>query len=257
MVIPCYNEASKLNIRVYREFVACNPDVALCFVNDGSTDNTMGILDLIASGNEARISILTLPENKGKSEAVRRGINYGNSQFMHKYIGYLDADLSTSLTEFKQLAGYMSKEINFVFGSRIRKIGSQIDRSVLRFLIGRILAMVISSTLGLKVYDTQCGCKLFSRNLSMTLFQKPFISKWLFDVELFYHMILIYRHQEATSKMIEVPLTRWLQGVSSHVEPSYGFWVWIDLFRIRTHYNRLYKMGVIRTVSQLNTHVES
>ena len=212
---------------------------------------------LIATGNEDRIAILTLPENKGKAEAVRRGINYGNSQFTHKYIGYLDADLSTSLYEFTEMAHHMTEEVCFVFGSRIRKIGSEIDRSFFRFLVGRIVATLISTLLNLKVYDTQCGCKLFTRNLSMTLFQHPFQSKWLFDVELFYYMILIYGHQRAISKMKEIPLTRWVQSELSKMSTSYGIRIWIDLYKIRAHYKRLFKMGVVRTVTQLNKYVET
>lgn len=257
IIIPCYNEAANLDVWTYRKFIDDHVDVALCFVNDGSKDSTAKMLDLIASGNESRVAILTLPENKGKAEAVRRGINYGNSQFTHQFIGYLDADLSTSLVECKKMASYMSDEINFVFGSRIRKIGSEIDRSLFRFLVGRMLASIISTMLKLKVYDTQCGCKLFTRNLSLTLFQHPFISKWLFDVEVFYNIILIYGHKKALHRMIEIPLVRWVQKPASKVSTSYGVGVWIDLYRIGIHYRRLFNTGVVRTVTQLNKYVES
>ena len=104
----------------------------------------------------------------------------------------MDADLSTDITECISLSKRVKEKITFVFGSRILKIDNNIKRKWHRFFFGRIIANFISKILGVAVYDTQCGCKIFSSELSKKIFNTPFISKWLFDVEVFFRVISIY-----------------------------------------------------------------
>jgi dolichyl-phosphate beta-glucosyltransferase len=189
IVIPCYNEEKGISISEYSNFLDNNPEAFICFVNDGSTDKTLEVLNVLKEKYSDQIHILSLKKNSGKAEAVRAGINYCNQTFKHQYVGYLDADLATTLEEFIELHSHMHGEVIFTFGSRIRKIGSTIERKNSRFFIGRVVATLISNILDIKVYDTQCGSKLFTKEISEELFQKEFISKWLFDVEIFYRMI--------------------------------------------------------------------
>ncbi len=241
VVIPCYNEEKGISNKEYSTFLNNNPEVFICFVNDGSKDNTVAILNVLKEKHPNQIHVLSLVKNVGKAEAVRSGINYCNNQFQHQYIGYLDADLATTLEEFIELRAYLKGEIVFSFGSRIRKIGSTIDRENSRFLIGRIVATFISNILDIKVYDTQCGSKLFTKEISEKLFQKHFISKWLFDVELFYRMILLFGREKAILKMLEIPLKLWVEKGDSKVKFSYGFKLWFDLYKIRFEYKKIEK----------------
>ncbi len=239
IVIPCYNEEKGISNSEYSNFLENNPEAFICFVNDGSKDNTLGVLNVLKAKHETQINILSLEKNSGKAEAVRSGINYCNAHFQHQYIGYLDADLATTLEEFIELRDYLKGEIVFSFGSRIRKIGSTIDRENSRFLIGRVVATFISNILDIKVYDTQCGSKLFTREISEKLFEKEFISKWLFDVEIFYRMIHLFGREKAIKKMVEVPLKLWVEKGDSKVKFTYGFKLWFDLFEIQRKYKKI------------------
>ena len=239
IVIPCYNEEKGISNSDYSNFLENNPETLICFVNDGSKDNTLGVLNVLKAKHDAQIHILSLEKNSGKAEAVRAGINYSNQNFQHKYIGYLDADLATTLEEFINLRNYLTGEVVFSFGSRIRKIGSTIDRENSRFLIGRVVATFISNILDIKVYDTQCGSKLFTKQISEELFQKEFISKWLFDVEIFYRMIHLFEREKAITKMHEVPLKLWVEKGDSKVKFTYGFKLWFDLYKIRRNYKKI------------------
>jgi dolichyl-phosphate beta-glucosyltransferase len=241
IVIPCYNEEKGISNSEYSNFLDNNPEVFFCFVNDGSKDNTVGILNVLKEKHPTQIHILSLEKNLGKAEAVRAGINYCNAQYKHQYIGYLDADLATTLEEFIELRNYLQGEIVFSFGSRIRKIGSTIERENSRFLIGRIIATFISNILDIKVYDTQCGSKLFTKEISEKLFDKEFISKWLFDVEIFYRMILLFGKEKAIKKMLEIPLKLWVEKGDSKVKFTYGFKLWFDLYKIRCEYKKIEK----------------
>lgn len=241
IVIPCYNEEKGISNNEYSNFLNNNPEALICFVNDGSKDNTLGVLNALKEKHPTQIDLLSLEKNSGKAEAVRAGINYCNQKFQHQYIGYLDADLATTLEEFIDLRNYLKGEIVFGFGSRIRKIGSTIVRENSRFLIGRVVATFISNILGIKVYDTQCGSKLFTKEISEELFEKEFISRWLFDVEIFFRMIHLFGKEKAIKKMIEVPLKLWVEKGDSKVKITYGFKLWFDLFEIQRKYKKIAK----------------
>jgi hypothetical protein len=107
----------------------------------------------------------------------------------------------------------------------------------MRHIIGRLLATFISGVLKLRVYDTQCGCKIIKRDLAIKLFEEPFISKWLFDVELFARIIKIYGRPDCISKMIEIPLQKWTEKGGSKVKITYAFRLWFDLSRIKRKYH--------------------
>ena len=238
IVIPCYNEEIGISLEEYSNFLNHYPQAMICFVNDGSTDKTLSLLTILKEKHENQIHIVSLMNNSGKAEAVRIGVNYCNLNFEHQFIGYLDADLATTLEEFMKLTTYLKGETVFCFGSRIRKIGSTIVRENSRFLIGRIIATFISGVLDLKVYDTQCGCKVFTKEVSTHLFKKEFISKWLFDVELFFRMIVLFGKEKAITKMYEVPLKSWIEKGNSKVKPTYFFKLWMDLYEISAYYKK-------------------
>ena len=236
IVIPCYNEFKKFCFEDYSNFLKGNSDTLLCFVNDGSTDSTLQSLLILQESFPERVEILSYTKNKGKAEAVRKGILHSNEKVNHEYIAYLDADLAVSLNECSHLNKYLNGKITFCFGSRILKLGSIIERKRYRFLIGRVIATLISEALTLKIYDTQCGCKLFTKQLSAKLFASPFISRWLFDVELFFRMLHLYGKEKALTKMEEIPLLKWEDKGDSKVRFTYAFKLFFELYQIKNKY---------------------
>lgn len=232
IVIPCYNEEKGLAIQEYIHFIKNNPTVLICFVNDGSTDATLEILEDLKNKFPNQVKVHTYIKNLGKAEAIRSGVHYCNENYTFDYLAYLDADLATSLEECSAMTSYINNKITFVFGSRIRRIGAVIERSPFRFLTGRIIATIISHILKLNVYDTQCGCKVFTKTLAKEVFKPPFVSKWLFDVELFDRIIKYYGRDLVLQKMLEVPLLKWVDRGDSKVKATYFLKLWIDLYRI-------------------------
>jgi glycosyltransferase involved in cell wall biosynthesis len=204
IIIPCYNEAKRLQIPAFQNFIDSHNDVQFYFVNDGSIDDTEKVLKPLANSSE-RISILNLSKNKGKGEAVREGILRA-LQADVKYIGYLDADLSTSLEEFYNLYEIMiHQDADIVFGSRIKKADTQIERSFGRHLVGRTIATIIDKRLKLGYYDTQCGAKIFSSSILKEVANQPFLTRWFFDVELFMRL----KKSKQKLNTLEIPLSSW------------------------------------------------
>jgi len=88
-------------------------------------------------------------------------------------------------------------------------LGAQVKRKNSRHYLGRIFATVASKILKLPVYDTQCGAKLYKKNIVLQLFEEQFITKWLFDVELLARYINLFGRGNAIEKIYEFPVFRW------------------------------------------------
>jgi glycosyltransferase involved in cell wall biosynthesis len=100
IVIPCYNEEKRLKNNTFKSFLETTNNVKIIFSNDGSTDNTLKVLQDIKSQSNLQVIIHNMKKNSGKAQAVREGVlfAYTNNLKFNK-IAYLDADLSTSLSE--------------------------------------------------------------------------------------------------------------------------------------------------------------
>lgn len=209
IIVPCYNEAKRIKISEFISFSIQHPEVQFYFVNDGSTDSTQNALTQIQQSSRAKI--ISLQKNSGKAEAIRKGF-IDALEDQHDMIGYLDADLSTSLNEFFNLNEVLaSKGLDFVLGSRIKKIDTVIERSFFRHIVGRIIATFIDWKFKLGVYDTQCGAKIFRSAVIEKIVDEPFRTKWFFDVELLLRIRKNYPGYNAS----EIPLSKWQNVLNS------------------------------------------
>ncbi len=236
IVIPCYNESSRLVYSVFENFLKKTQKISLCFVNDGSTDKTAFLLKKFHQKQPDLIHVINLEQNKGKANAVTKGMIFFFRQKKYKRIAFLDADLSTSLEECYELSNKINLKTKFVFASRVKKLDNEIKRHWYRFIMGRILATFISRMLNLSIYDTQCGCKVFKEELIPVVFCNPFLSEWLFDVEVFYRLKNYYGTKQVIAFSKENPLKSWVDMGDSKIKLSYAFWVWIDLIKIYKFY---------------------
>jgi len=226
----------RLPFNKYLDFLKLNKKVKIIFVNDGSTDKTKNLVNKLANKFPEQIKILSYEKNKGKGNAIRDGFLYAVRQNMSGNLAYLDADLSTSLEECKLLSRKINDKIKFVFGSRIRKSNNIIKRKFHRFVIGRGIATIISSIIGVSVYDTQCGCKIIDQKLVNQSFSEVFSSRWLFDVEIFLRLINFYGKDKFIEISKEVPLKRWVDTEDSRVRFIHAPRIILDLLIIKKRY---------------------
>ena len=186
LVVPCYNEAARLDPEAFLQFVATHPGVQLVMVDDGSLDATGEILERIRVAAPASVIVLRLSSRRGKAEAVRAGILLGLEQ-QARLVGFFDADLSTPLEAIDDFLAVLRLRptVEFVLGSRVMVLGRDIRRKATRHYLGRVFATAVSHALDLPVYDTQCGAKILRVTAAIaTMFAAPFRSPWIFDVEL-------------------------------------------------------------------------
>ena len=219
VVVPCFNEERRIDKQAFLD-LAGTDEVRLLFVNDGSTDGTRSLLEGLSRQSEA-ISVLELPRNMGKAEAVRRGLQRAIESGA-EIVGYFDADLATPGSELIRMVCLIQErpDLVAVFGSRVARLGSRIRRSPLRHYSGRVFATFASLALGVPFYDTQCGAKVFRVNENLVAAVRlPFRSAWSFDVLLFLRLVDGTREIPALplSAFLEMPLEEWTDVGGSKV----------------------------------------
>jgi dolichyl-phosphate beta-glucosyltransferase len=256
LVIPCYNEMSRLDRDEFTRFLLAEPRIDLIFVNDGSTDGTSAMLDEIQLAHVSRVTALNLPTNRGKAEAVRQGVMSGLAGAWD-YVGYWDADLSTPLHVSSHWVDVLDerREIDWLFGARIRLLGRSIERKTARHIAGRLFATAASMTLGLPVYDTQCGAKLFRRTDAATaLFSGPFLSRWVFDVEVLARVLADHRSSPSGRPfpVCEMPLQQWRDVGGSRLGVTHMLRAGIDLIRIAVSMRVRARRAMKRSVLAVN-----
>ena len=182
LVVPCYNEAARLDDDALLSLAGGEfPATRLLLVDDGSRDDTGARLAALARRAPGRIEMLALDRNRGKAEAVRQGILAALANGAD-VVGYFDADLSTPASEIRRLLSILD------------------ERPQVAVLIGA------------RIYDTQCGAKLFRRSDALAAaLREPFLSRWSFDVELLGRLLV----GDATTpaiferQVLEIPLRSW------------------------------------------------
>lgn len=242
-MVPCYDEAARLRVADFESFVDRVPAVDFLFVDDGSRDATGRTLDELAARGPERFAVLHLESNRGKAEAVRRGLRAAFER-APRYAGYWDADLATPLAEIPRFVQTLDErsEVELLYGARVRLLGRRIERRALRHYAGRIFATCASQTLRLPIYDTQCGAKLFRVSPeTAALFETPFCSSWVFDVEILARLIAARRDAGGPAveeSVYELPLRSWRHVPGSKVGALDFVRALRDLLRIRHRYLR-------------------
>jgi glycosyltransferase involved in cell wall biosynthesis len=237
IIIPCYNEEKRLNPEIIINFLQNKLNIFLFFVNDGSTDNTVQILESIRKQFPERVFLLNKKKREGKGAAVREGLLESAKNNKIQFHGFIDADLSVSLKEFFRLYEIMSgSDKKFITGSRIKKLGSTIIRNEWRHFYSRIIATFVGFTTKLDVYDTQCSAKIFHTQIITDIFNERFRTKWLFDVEIFYRIQMRIGPLEKVA--LEEPLLEWIEIKDSKINGFNFFQILREIFIIYKYYRK-------------------
>ncbi len=240
LVVPCYNEEKRLPVETFRKFAIDGADLTFLFVDDGSTDGTAAVLANLRREDPSRFAVLTLEQNSGKAEAVRLGMMAAMERGP-EIVGFWDADLATPLSEIQQFLDVFAQKagVVMVFGARVRLLGRNISRRESRHYFGRIGATLISRTLGLAVYDTQCGAKLFRVDDTLRqILSTPFRSRWIFDVEIIARLVRLRGRDAAAQAIYELPIREWRDVHGSKVKSRDFIRALRDLWKIRGAYKR-------------------
>ena len=247
IVVPVFNEAARWHKGYWTDFLAL-PTTSWTFVNDGSSDGTGQLLEELAV-EHANVEVRNLPSNAGKAEAVRHGLLNLLSESNSEWVGFMDADGAFRSDDVEALLETCQglpadTAVDAVWSSRVALSGRDIQRSMRRHYVGRVVATGLSLGLGRIPYDTQSGLKFFRVTPALrTILQEPFRTRWLFDVE------VLIRSQRLSGRelcTLEVPLWYWHDIPGSKVRGSQAIraaWDVVTVLRMSGGYRSSSRRG--------------
>ena len=214
IIFPCYNEADRLkytfkDIQKFQKKKITN-NFELIFVNDGSSDNTFQILKKYKKENaklNKRIKIISYQNNKGKGYALKKGVRIAKFD----WILTLDTDISVSITQLSEWIKHkkIKKEKFIYFGSR-NLADSNIKFKIYRKLIGLIFIKIIKIFFNIDLSDTQCGFKLYNKDIARKLFSNLKILDFTHDIE------IVLKSKKKGYRIKELPVN-WIHKEGSKI----------------------------------------
>ena len=222
VVIPAYNESQRIKNTIdavlkYLENWKIKFEIIV--VDDGSIDNTA---DIVKNIKDKRVRIVKNGKNYGKGYSVRNGVL--NSKY--EYVLFSDADLSTPIDMIDKFEKYLDYDI--IIGSRaLSESDIKIKQPFYREFMGKTFNKFVRLFTVRGIKDTQCGFKLFKRNIAKKIFERATLNGFGFDVE------ILYIAKLNGIKIAEVPVV-WKNSRISKVRPiKDSVNMFKDLFVIR------------------------
>lgn len=161
IIIPMYNEQESLD-SLFVELSGLfghESETEIIFINDGSSDNTLNLLESKIK-NYPTWSIINLYRNYGKSVALQAGFDNSKGEI----IATMDADLQDNPKEIHHLIEELEKGYDVVSGwkkNRKDPLEKKIASKIFNFFV-RVFS-------GLKIHDSNCGIKVFKREVTEML----------------------------------------------------------------------------------------
>lgn len=209
MVVPAYNEEARLGRTLdrVREYLSQQPySWSVTVVSDGSTDRTEEIANEFAKGDE-RFSLVACRPNRGKGAAVRDGM----LQVEGELLLFSDADLAAPIEEIEKLLPAVEAGADIAIGSRpLKDSRLEVRQPFYREWLGRASNMLVQALAVKGIKDTQCGFKLFKREVARDVFSRCKLNGFSFDFE----ALMIAR--DLGYRIAEIPI-RWAHQEGSKV----------------------------------------
>ncbi|MGB7340425.1 MAG: glycosyltransferase, partial [Phototrophicaceae bacterium] len=208
IVIPAYNEEERIvpTVGAIAAYVSTlGFEWELIVADDGSTDDTVKLLQELELVN---LRVLIAAKNGGKGSAVRRGMLAARGD----YVLFTDADNSTPIENVTPVLKKLTDEgYDVAVGSRAADGASESNKSFFRHLMSGGLRLLVRYVLNIRVKDTQCGFKMYSKEAAQKLHRQQTIDGFSFDLE------SLYLASKYGYKAVEVPV-EWMDAPGSKVD---------------------------------------
>lgn len=235
VIIPAYNEEKNIlnalkEIGSYLRSKRIHYEMIV--VDDGSLDRTSGIVTTYKT-RDARVKYLSSSGNKGKGYSVYKGFRASKGDLVF----FSDADLSTPIREIEKLIYWIDHDYDIAIASRFLPDSLiTVRQPSYRVAMGRVFSWIVQALILPDIKDTQCGFKVFKKEVVSCIVGKQTISGFSFDVE------ILSLAKNAGFKIKEVPVN-WHDVPGSRVRLIMDSLLMLyDVLRIkRMHGPRLYK----------------
>jgi dolichyl-phosphate beta-glucosyltransferase len=233
ILIPAFNEEENFKKGQLKKVAKYLKDAPFSYevvvVDDGSSDKTK---DLLENFSKKRQNWYFFSKtHQGKAAAI----NFGVEKAKGNNVLFTDFDQATPISEVEKLLPFLKKDYDVVIGSREVKGAKRDKEPFYRHLMGKVFNFVVKLILFIGIHDTQCGFKLFKREVIKRLFARIKVKHeetkraytGAFDVE------LLYLAQKKGYKIAEVPVA-WRHFHTKRVDPlKDSVRMFFDVLKIR------------------------
>lgn len=158
IVIPCYNEAKNIPLIIsrFREIAISEYNVEVVLVNNGSTDDTIDVLQKEIRDKEDIFTVVTVFKNRGYGHGILSGLAKAKGDVL----AWTHADMQTDpLDVFKAFDRYVQSGLSMVFVKGARK-----NRAIVPYIFTTGMGVFASLALGIPLRDIGAQPKLFGRD---------------------------------------------------------------------------------------------
>jgi glycosyltransferase involved in cell wall biosynthesis len=163
IVIPLLNEEEslcELFLHINETMQQINKSYEIIFVDDGSTDKSMGVLTELRTEHPDIVKVICFRRNFGKSAALSAGFKEAKGDFVIT----MDADLQDDPQEIPLLIEALGDSYDLISGWKKKRHDSAI------FTWPSRLANAVTSRLtGLRIHDLNCGLKVYRNEVAKEL----------------------------------------------------------------------------------------
>ena len=175
IIVPCKNEEQAVPI-FYSEFLKVAEKMGeinfeIIFVEDGSTDNTLGIIRDM-SAKDPRVRYISFSRNFGKEAAMSAGLKYS----MGDYVAIMDADLQDPPQLLPQMFKKMEESGCDCVAARRR---TRDGEPKMRSFLARSFYKILNSTSDLKFTEGARDYRLMKRRVVDAIMELPEYNRFL------------------------------------------------------------------------------
>ena len=230
IVVPLYNEEENVEVlheRIMEVLTSNNIDYEIIYVDDGSNDNTLQLLDMLQSRHK-NIVVLSLRRNFGQTAAFAAGFDFARGDIVIT----MDGDLQNDPKDIPRLLDAI-KDYDLVSGWRKKRK----DPFITRRLPSIIANWLISKVTGVGLHDYGCSLKAYRREVvkNLRLYGEmhrfiPAVASWygvrISEIETTHHPRLRGKSKYGISRTIRVLLdlitVKFLQSFSTRPMQFFG-----------------------------------
>jgi glycosyltransferase involved in cell wall biosynthesis len=230
VVIPVYNEEESIRL-LYEKLKAAldllHKEYEILFIDDGSTDRTLSILEEIQT-KDKHLIVLSLRRNFGQTAAFAAGFDFARGDI----VVTMDGDLQNDPADIPKLLEKI-KDHDLVSGWRKKRK----DPFFTRRLPSMAANWLISNVTGVKLHDYGCSLKAYRRDVikNLKLYGEmhrfiPAVASWygvrVAEVETIHHPRMHGKSKYGISRTIKVVLdlitVKFLQSFSTKPIQFFG-----------------------------------